>query len=100
MKNIATDIHMTDSFRQPLGIPDDILPDAWRNVKRCSAEDPTCQKEEKPDKSYDPCTISEDHHDEPSFSYSNEEYDDFGYVYDDGTNARNGLSRRSRIRGA
>ena len=28
----ATDIHMIGAFRQTLGIPDDMLPDAWRRT--------------------------------------------------------------------
>lgn len=28
--NVATDIHMYGVFRQAIGIPDDMLPDAWR----------------------------------------------------------------------
>jgi hypothetical protein len=54
------------TFRQPIGIPDDILPDAWRNViddedeKHCSAEEPTCKPKEKFERLRDPCGISHD----------------------------------------
>jgi hypothetical protein len=37
----ATDIHMIGAFRQTLGIPDDMLPDAWRRT----AGDETQQKD-------------------------------------------------------
>lgn len=29
----TTDMHMLGAFRQPIGIPDDMLPDAWRRTK-------------------------------------------------------------------
>jgi hypothetical protein len=29
----TTDLHLPDAFRYPIGIPDDILPDAWRNME-------------------------------------------------------------------
>lgn len=62
----ATDLHLIGTFRQPIGIPDDILPDAWRNViddedeKHCSAEEPTCKAKEKFERLRDHCSISHD----------------------------------------
>jgi hypothetical protein len=32
----TTDLHLHHAFRQPIGIPDDILPDAWRNNMECT----------------------------------------------------------------
>ena len=32
----TTDLHLLDTFRHPLGIPDAILPDKWKNVE-CSS---------------------------------------------------------------
>lgn len=64
---IATDLHLIGTFRQPLGIPDGILPDAWRNViddedeKHCSAEEPTCKAKEKFERLRDPCGTSGDY---------------------------------------
>lgn len=29
----STDMHLSDAFRHPIGIPDDMLPDAWRNTE-------------------------------------------------------------------
>jgi hypothetical protein len=59
---------MIGSFRQPIGIPDDILPDAWRNVantndndeQTCNAEndDQNCQlmDDDNNNDEEDPCT--------------------------------------------
>ena len=105
---------MTGVFRQPLGIPDEILPDAWRNTlddeyeKNCSSEDPSCKAKEKNENSYNPCTTNY----EDNYYYSYYDYyenydidtDDFG---DDDTGdydyyedeVRTFVSSRRKIRG-
>ena len=35
----TTDMHLSNAFRHPIGIPDDILPAGWRNVKAGSIDD-------------------------------------------------------------
>ena len=98
---MATDLHMMGNFRQPLGISDEILPDAWRNVKHCSAEDLTCKMEENVEMLNDPCTLSEYEYNGYEDFYSDGEYDGYGYaeVYGDDNEVRTIFSRRSRIRG-
>ena len=97
---------MTGVFRQPLGIPDEILPDAWRNAidgENCSSNDPTCKAKEKTETTEDPCNIS----------FEGDSYIDYydyeggdaygdGYVYDyDGFSyvGREYAGKRSKVRG-
>ncbi len=61
---------MVDAFRQPIGIPDDILPDAWRNVKHCP-EDPSCETEQELGISDDPCS---EYHDDYEVYSDDEEW--------------------------
>lgn len=37
----STDIHLPDAFRHPIGIPDEMLPDAWRNME-CKMDQQQC----------------------------------------------------------
>jgi hypothetical protein len=37
----TTDIHLSNAFRHPIGIPDDLLPDGWRNYKAGADENVT-----------------------------------------------------------
>ena len=46
---------MVGNFRQPIGIPDDILPDAWRNINHCP-EDLYCETQQELGISDDPCS--------------------------------------------
>lgn len=48
-KAYSTDIHLLDAFRHPLGIPDEILPPAWRNLM--VPDDGQPQEKEENDKS-------------------------------------------------
>jgi DNA-directed RNA polymerase delta subunit len=80
---------MIGSFRQPIGIPDDILPDSWRNIATSSTNDndeQTCNAEENDDQN---CQLMEnDNNDEdpcaPYNNYNNTNNSDNNYdTHDD-----------------
>merc|ERR1712032_856471 len=63
-KPYTTDLHMIGAFRQPIGIPDDIMPDAWKNKvidgqsrQTCNFEDETCESKDEDLKQDDPCAL-------------------------------------------
>jgi hypothetical protein len=39
----STDIHLVKAFRHPLGIPEEIMPDAWKNSIASTDTDPTLE---------------------------------------------------------
>ena len=79
--NVATDFHLTGAFRQPLGIPNNILPDIWRNIKKegdeksCFVEDPSCIAKEHLRKFSDPCQIHDDLDEEDDYDDLDDEED-------------------------
>ena len=49
-KPYTSDLHLTNAFREPMGIPDELLPDAWRNaVEKEEGEDGEKEKEKEGD---------------------------------------------------
>ena len=64
---------MIGSFRQPIGIPDDILPDSWKNVNSNTNDndEQTCNAEENDDQN---CQLMDDvdsNDDDPCAPYNN-----------------------------
>jgi hypothetical protein len=112
----ATDIHLIGTFRQPIGIPDEIFPDAWKKVDdenenedSCFAGDLICKAKVK--RLYDSCEVTKAYFDTNAEYYEYEaaeiEVDDDDEIEDEvddeiwnfDASSPSTSSRKFRIRG-
>jgi hypothetical protein len=73
---------MIGSFRQPIGIPDDILPDAWRNVNDNDVvdEQQACTVDSEDDQK---CQLGDNEEDDPCAQYYDNSNPDNYNTHDD-----------------